>query len=38
MDCDYAYKGETEEEVVKIAEEYGRRDHGFKPEDLMTQN
>jgi predicted small metal-binding protein len=36
MDCDYVCKGETEEEIMKNAEEHAMRDHGYKPEDLMT--
>jgi predicted small metal-binding protein len=36
MDCDYVCKGETEEEIMKNAEEHALRDHGYKPEDLMT--
>jgi predicted small metal-binding protein len=36
MDCDYVCKGETEEEIMKTAEEHAIRDHGYKPEDLMT--
>ncbi len=34
--CDYVCKSETEEEIMKNAEEHAMRDHGFKPEDLMT--
>jgi predicted small metal-binding protein len=34
--CDYVCKGETEEEIMKNAEEHSIRDHGYKPEDLMT--
>ena len=36
MDCDYVCKGETEEEIIKNAEEHGIKDHGYKTEDLMT--
>ena len=36
MDCDYICKGETEEEIMKNAEEHGIKDHGYKTEDLMT--
>ena len=36
MDCDYVCKGETEEEIMKNAEEHAMRDHGYKSEDLMT--
>ena len=34
--CDYVCKGETEEEIMKNAEEHAIRDHGYKPDDLMT--
>ena len=36
MDCDYVCKGETEEEIMKNAEGHAMKDHGYKPEDLMT--
>jgi predicted small metal-binding protein len=36
MDCDYVCKGETEEEIMKNAEEHAMKDHGYKPEDIMT--
>jgi predicted small metal-binding protein len=36
MDCDYVCKGETEEEIMKNAEEHAMKDHGYKPEDFMT--
>ena len=36
MDCDYVCKGETEEEIMKTAEEHAMKDHGYKPEELMT--
>ena len=36
MDCDYVCRGETEQEIMKNAEEHAMRDHGFKPRDLMT--
>ena len=36
MDYDYVCKGETEEEIMKTAEEHAMRDHGYKTEDLMT--
>jgi predicted small metal-binding protein len=36
MDCDYVCKGETEEEIMKNAEEHAMNDHGYKTEDLMT--
>ena len=36
MDCDYVCKGETEEEIMKNAEEHAMKDHGYKVEDLMT--
>jgi predicted small metal-binding protein len=36
MDCDYVCNGETEEEIMKNAEEHAIRDHGYKTEDLMT--
>ena len=36
MDCDYICKGETEEEIMKDAEEHAIKDHGYKTEDLMT--
>jgi predicted small metal-binding protein len=36
MDCDYVCKGETEEEIMKTAEQHAMRDHGYKTEDLMT--
>ncbi len=36
MDCDYVCKGETEQEIMKNAEEHAMKDHGYKPEDLMT--
>jgi predicted small metal-binding protein len=36
MDCDYVCKGETEEEIMKNAEEHAMKDHGYKTEDLMT--
>jgi predicted small metal-binding protein len=34
--CDYVCKAETEEEIMKRAGEHAMRDHGYKPEDLMT--
>ncbi len=37
MDCDYVCKGETEEEIMKTAEQHAMRDHGYKTEDLMTR-
>ena len=33
--CDHVVEGETEE-IMKTAEEHAMRDHGYKPEDLMT--
>jgi predicted small metal-binding protein len=33
MDCDYICKGETEEEIMKNAEEHAIKDHGYKTED-----
>ena len=36
MDCDYVCKGETEEEIMKNAEQHAMKDHGYKTEDLMT--
>jgi predicted small metal-binding protein len=36
MDCDYVCKGETEQEIMKNAEEHAMKDHGYKPEELMT--
>jgi predicted small metal-binding protein len=36
MDCDYVCKGETEEQIMKNAEEHAMSDYGYKPEDLMT--
>lgn len=36
MDCDYVCKGETEEDIMKNAEGHAMKDHGYKPEDLMT--
>ena len=36
MNCDYVCKGETEEEIMKTAEEHAMRDHGYKPDDFMT--
>jgi predicted small metal-binding protein len=34
--CDYVCKSETEEEIMKSAEEHAIRDHGYKTEDLLT--
>ena len=36
MDCDYVCKGETEEEIMKNAEQHAMKDHGYKTEDLIT--
>ena len=36
VDCDYVAKGETEEEIMKNAEEHAVKDHGYKQEDIMT--
>ncbi|MFL6375920.1 MAG: DUF1059 domain-containing protein [Nitrososphaeraceae archaeon] len=44
MDCDYVCKGETEEEVMKNAEQHAVQDHHYnavqdhhyKAEDIMT--
>jgi predicted small metal-binding protein len=36
MDCDYVCKGETEEEIMKTAEQNAMRHHEYKTEDLMT--
>ncbi len=36
MDYDYVCKCETEEEIMKNAEEHAMRDHGYKVDDLMT--
>jgi predicted small metal-binding protein len=32
MDCDYVCKGETEEEIMKNAEQHAVQDHHFKAE------
>jgi predicted small metal-binding protein len=29
MDCDYVCKGETEEEIMKTAEEHAMKHHGY---------
>ena len=36
MNCNYVCKDETEEEIMKNAEEHAIRDHGYKVDDLMT--
>ncbi len=36
MDCDYVCKGETEEEIMKNAEQHAVQDHHYKAEDIMT--
>ena len=36
MDCDYVCKGETEEEIMKNAEQHAVQDHHYKPEEIMT--
>ncbi len=36
MDCDYICKGETEEEIMKNAEQHAVQDHHYKAEDIMT--
>jgi predicted small metal-binding protein len=36
MDCDYVCKGETEEEIMKNAEQHAVQDHHFKAEDILT--
>jgi predicted small metal-binding protein len=36
MDCDYVCKGETEEEVMKNAEQHTVQDHYYKLEEVMT--
>lgn len=35
-DCDYICKGETEEEVMKNAEQHAIQDHHYKLEDFMN--
>jgi predicted small metal-binding protein len=37
MDCDCVYKGETEQEIMKNAEQHAVREHHhYKPEEMMT--
>ena len=36
MDCDYVCKGETEEEIMKNAEQHAVQDHHYKAEEIMT--
>ncbi len=36
MDCDYVCKGETEEEIMKNAEQHAVQDHHFKVEETLT--
>jgi predicted small metal-binding protein len=36
MDCDYVCKGQTEQEIIKNAQEDATTDHGYKVEDLVT--
>ena len=36
MDCDYVCKGETEEEIMKNAEQHALQDHHYKAEEIMT--
>jgi len=36
MDCDYVCKGETEEEIMKNAEQHAVQDHHFKAEEILT--
>jgi predicted small metal-binding protein len=36
MDCDYVCKGETEQEIMKNAEQHAVQDHHYKVEDIMT--
>ena len=36
MDCDYVCEGETEEEIMKNAEQHAVQDHHFKAEDILT--
>ena len=35
-DCDYVCKGETEEELMKNAEQHAVQDHHYKLEEIMT--
>ena len=34
FDCDYVVKGESEEEIMKNAEEHAMKDHGMKAEEI----
>jgi predicted small metal-binding protein len=36
MDCDYVCKGETQEEIMKNAEQHAVQDHHFKVEEILT--
>lgn len=38
-DCDFEARAETEEELMKIAAEHGKADHGFDevPADVATK-
>ncbi len=36
MDCDYVCKDETEEEIMKNAEQHAVQDHHYKAEEIMT--
>jgi predicted small metal-binding protein len=36
MDCDYVYKGETEQEIMKNAKQHAVQDHHYKVEEIMT--
>ena len=35
VDCDYVCKGETEEEIMKNAEEHAMKDHGYKTGNIF---
>jgi predicted small metal-binding protein len=34
-DCDFVAKGETEEDLMKDADQHAVKDHGYKEEDIM---
>jgi predicted small metal-binding protein len=36
LDCDYVCKGETEQEIMKNAEQHAVQDHNYKVEEIMT--
>lgn len=36
MNCDYVYKGETEQEIMENSEQHAVQEHHYKPEEMMT--